>query len=469
MNQSFYQYHYRTRLYKNISIFYLIFVFSGCYYLDNYHPIEVSVELQKWAMAHIVLHSLPIYLYLRNFTKQPTNFPFIQTLSFFNIFHFGLPVYFIKLPDFQLGILDPRALEIAFYAYLLFYSAYYIFKEFLRTKPLEFIPVQTPILHLKYFSYTLLGIYILSMFVDESSIHHLGNVGFYIYIGFNINFWKERLLSYLEKAIFVPILLYDIILRSLGGLLAPLALLLFFIMLCVIITNSRKIFILGGVIFFTWFYSIFSVIKFDFRTTVWYGSKDYSIIDRVQLVEDLYNENKQENAVEYVDKYKGKEQFLWRYSYQLSALSMVINKTPATVPFWNGESYIPLFTKFIPRAFWQDKPTEQMGQLFGVRFGVISKYNTRTSINSPVIPELYFNFGYTGIYLGCLLLGIFYAFLTLYFNSNTVTYSSKIIGMAIIFPLVIWESNFSLIFGNLILVSFFLIILFKLIISFIKH
>ena len=80
----------------------------------------------------------------------------------------------------------------------------------------------------------------------------------------------------------------------------------------------------------------------------------------------------------------------------------------------------------------------------------------------------YLLLGFRGL-MGGAFLGLFYAFLTRYFNSNTVSYSSKVIGMAIIFPLVIWESNFSLIFGNLILVSFFLIILFKLILSFIKR
>lgn len=148
---------------------------------------------------------------------------------------------------------------------------------------------------------------------------------------------------------------------------------------------------------------------------------------------------------------------------------MVLEKTPATVPFWEGESYAPLVTKFIPRILWEDKPTENMGKEFGVKYGVITAYNNRTSINAPIIPEFYFNFGYTGIYLGCLFLGLFYAFLSRLFNSNKVSYSSKIIGMAIIFPLVIWESNFSLTFGNLILVSFFLVVLFKLIGSLTKQ
>ncbi len=463
------QYRDKRRIYSTIADVFMILVIAGCFYLSNNHSIEVSEELQNWSFAHIILHTFPIYLYLKKFTKQTTNFPFVETLAAFNIVHFGLPAFFIKTDDFQLGVLDPYALKVLFYAYALFYLLYYVFKDILKTKPIEFIPVKTPLVYLKYFSYALLGIYILSKFINESSIYHLGNVGFYIYVGFSINFWKDKLLSIIEKSIFVPFLLFDILTRAVDGLLAPVALLLFFISLCVIISKSRKIFIIVGIVLFSWFYSIFSVVKFDFRATVWYGGKYYSIMDRIALIGDLYTESAKGKSVEYVDKYPGKDQFLWRFSYQLSALSMVLNKTPKIVPFWNGESYIPLVTKFIPRIIWNDKPTENMGQLFGVRYGVITAYNTRTSINAPIIPEFYINFGYTGIWLGCMFLGFFYALLARLFNSNKVSYSSKIIGMAIIFPLVIWESNFSLIFGNLILVSFFLIVLFRLIISFIKR
>jgi hypothetical protein len=109
-----------------------------------------------------------------------------------------------------------------------------------------------------------------------------------------------------------------------------------------------------------------------------------------------------------------------------------------------------------------------MGYLFGIRYHIISRSNTRTSINTPIIPELYINFGYTGVWIGSILLGLLYAALTRLFNSRRVSYSSKIIGMALIFPLVIWESNFSLIFGNLLLVSIIIIVLYRMVLSFIE-
>jgi hypothetical protein len=45
----------------------------------------------------------------------------------------------------------------------------------------------------------------------------------------------------------------------------------------------------------------------------------------------------------------------WRPSYDASALSLVLNKTPKEIPFWNGDTYI-ILPKLITRVFWLNKP-----------------------------------------------------------------------------------------------------------------
>lgn len=459
----------RIRLYpSHIADFFAILFLGFCIYLNYNHPIEVDDDLQFWSLAHLILHASPIYFYIKNFYRQKINFPFVETLAAFNILHFGLPVFFIKVGDFQLGKLNVNALEVSFYAYLLFYATYYIFQKNWRIKPIEIIPKNTSAKRLKFYAYMMFTAYLLSKITSESTFTHLGNIGIYIYVGLMINLWRDRQLKIQDKIIFIPCILYDLLDRAVGGLIAPLALMVFFISLCIILSNSSRLFIVIGVILFVWFYNTFSDVKSTFRTKVWYESNDYTIFDKIALIQDLASEKKKENSVEYIDNYKGKEQFLWRYSYQLSALSMVMIKTPTTVPYWDGTTYLPLFSKFIPRVIWEDKPEENMGYRFGVTYGVIRASNTRTSINTPILSELYINFGLTGIYLGSVLLGILYAWLTLLFNSKMVSYSSKVIGMALIFPLVIWESNFSLIFGNLLLVTIILIVLYRLMISVFK-
>ena len=447
-----------------IADIFLLLMIIFCFYLSYNHPIDVGDNLQNWSFAHIILHSLPLYFYLKNLNWQKVNFPFIETLGIFNILHYGLPVFFIKIFDFQLGTLSVKALEESFYAYSIFYITYYIFRGQLKIKPIEFIPAQTSPQRLKFYAYTLVAVYFINRFISDSTLQHIGNVGIYIYVGFMINLWKDKQMKLYEKVLFSFILLYDILIRALDGLIAPLALMLFFISLSILLSKSPRIFIVIGLVFFVWFYGIFSTLKFTFRQKVWYEG-NYTLIDKITLIQELASEQKKEKSIEYVDKYQGKDQFLWRFSYQLSTMSMVMEKTPAIVPYWNGNTYIPLLSKFIPRIVWTDKPLENMGNKFGVTYGVISKYNTRTSINTPILPELYINFGFTGLYIGSIILGLLYSILSSFFNSNRVSYSSKIIGMAIIFPLVIWESNFSLVFGNLLLVTLALILLYRLMIS----
>ena len=450
---------------RQIADIFLLGMIIYCFYLSYNHPINVTETLQNWSLAHIVLHSLPVYFYLKNLYWQKTNFPFIETMAAFNILHYGLPAFFIKTLDFQLGTLSADSLEVSFYAYTLFYIVYYFSRNKWYIKPVEFIPSHTSVLRLKFYAYILLAGYFIGKITGDPTLQQLGTVIIYIYVGFMINLWRDKQLNLFEKILFITILFYDILNRAVGGLISPLALMIFFISLSIVLSKSRRIFILIGLALFVWFYSIFSGVKSTFREKVWFESNDYSLMDKIALIGDLTAESKKEKSVVYVDKYQGKDQFLWRYSYQLSALSMVMKKTPSIVPFWEGDTYLPLFSKFIPRIIWADKPEENMGYKFGVAYRVISASNKRTSINTPVLPELYINYGFSGVYIGSIILGLLYSILASLFNSNRVSYSSKIIGMAIIFPLVIWESNFSLIFGNLLLMTFILILLYRLMVS----
>ena len=72
------------------------------------------------------------------------------------------------------------------------------------------------------------------------------------------------------------------------------------------------------------------------------------------------------------------------------------------------------------------------------------------SLNLPWIVELLANFGRWGVFWGMALIGVFLAFLDRVFNSKGMTQFECIFGLSIIFPLVIPESNFSLMTGSLL-------------------
>ena len=448
-----------------IWLYWPVIIFIG-YYLNNLDDIHVHPEYKKWALAHLFLHSLPIFIYLVTFKKDPTSFPFLQILSLFNIVQYALPIFYIEIYDYQLGVLQESALENAFIAYSIFYCSFYIFRFVIRVKPIEFIPQNSRVNIVKIGAYVLLGIY---MFKSQlPAIYHIGYVGIYIFIGVFIYLWKNRMINLYEKGIFILFFAYEFMQRALDGLLSPFALLVMFVCICIIISGSSKLIIGGLLILFLWFYSIFSVIKFGYRQEVWYGNKSRSFTEKIDLIRDLYKDNQLDKRVPMVKSYQGKDHFLWRFSYQMSGLSLVLSETPSRVPYWKEESYVPLFSKFVPRFMWPDKPEEVMGYEFGVRYRIMSTWNRSTSMNTPLLAEMYMNFGYEGLYLGSFLLGILLTTLDKLYNRKKVSYASRIIGMAMLFPLITWESNFSLTYGNLFLVTMALLFLYKVVPRYLK-
>lgn len=129
-------------------------------------------------------------------------------------------------------------------------------------------------------------------------------------------------------------------------------------------------------------------------------------------------------------------------------LAHVVEKSPAVVPFWGGETYKPLFTAMIPRALWPGKPLEITGGIFGKRYGLIPP-ESRTSLNLPWHVELYANFGNVGVLIGMALIGAFLAVLDKLLNAPGRRDLEMGIGLGVLIPLTFMDSNFSLMVGTL--------------------
>ena len=154
------------------------------------------------------------------------------------------------------------------------------------------------------------------------------------------------------------------------------------------------------------------------------------------------------------------EGLVTRISHQLM-LSRIIQKTPSEVPFWSGETYLPLLTKFIPRMFWPEKPLEDFGNQFGHRYGFLLNSNTQMSINIPWLPELFANFGWYGLIIGMPFFGFLIAVLEHFFSSSRLGELESVIGITIISPVFFQDSNFSNMMGNIPLLVLTLWIYFR--------
>lgn len=130
-------------------------------------------------------------------------------------------------------------------------------------------------------------------------------------------------------------------------------------------------------------------------------------------------------------------------------LSHVIKQTPDVVPFWNGETFKPLFTSLVPRVVWSGKPEERAGNEFGRRYGFISD-DDQTSINIPWITELFANFGWLGILFGMAVIGAFIRFLERTLSDPSMTDLEVVIGLSVLLPLFYQESNISVMTGSVI-------------------
>jgi hypothetical protein len=433
-------------------------------YLIYFHkpPVTNTDEYLFWGKMHIILSTVPAVIYFSGFTTKNT-FPFIAFVAFFQMINFGIPVFFIRINSFQMNqSLNVDAMEMGFWGLLIFYTTYFSLYKYVFQRIKSFAPIPAtlnPVYYNVLIAVVLL-IYTSSRFFDLASIKQLGSFTLYVYVGFTILKIFRKRANLLEIWLFIGVMIFELIDRVTSGLIAELANFILFLCLVIFLEGSKRYLIAVCIIPFLIFYSQFSAVKGAYRKIAWFGTKQLSYEERVDLIAELIEKN--EKQVNYEDK-EGKDNFLWRFSYPMAALSLVITKTPSEVPYWDGTTYLPIFTKFIPRALWPSKPEEDMGQRFGQTYRILKPRDKSTSINTPILSELYMNFGVNGFYIGMFALGIFFIFLDKFFNNKLLTYDNQIVNMSIIFPFINMESNFSLVFGNLFLICVSLFIIFRLI------
>lgn len=139
----------------------------------------------------------------------------------------------------------------------------------------------------------------------------------------------------------------------------------------------------------------------------------------------------------------------------------VVQRTPDEVPYWMGETYLPIFTFFIPRIIWPNKPVEKIGQEFGHRYGYLDENDRTTSMNLPWIIEMYANFGKNGIILGMFFIGVLFRFLVQKLSVSTNNGVEYIVGASVVIQLFFASSNFSLMTGGVFMKYIFSLLLLR--------
>jgi hypothetical protein len=187
----------------------------------------------------------------------------------------------------------------------------------------------------------------------------------------------------------------------------------------------------------------------DYRRQTWYGEVRLNPIERAGLMFDLVRERVEERGV--IGAVDAGLTASANRSATLDLFADVVRRTPRDIPYLNGTTYLSLVGALVPRVLWPGKPAKNLGQMFGHRYQYLHTLDNTTSINLPFLIEFYMNFGEMGVIVGMFLVGLIYAVLDHLLNRRGQNVVHTIMGMALLVPMLDLESDFSLIFGGLVL------------------
>jgi hypothetical protein len=111
----------------------------------------------------------------------------------------------------------------------------------------------------------------------------------------------------------------------------------------------------------------------------------------------------------------------------LGILSTIVRDAGKRVPFQGGWTLAYVPASYVPRLLWPGKPRFMTGQWVTDNFG--GGRGVSSSTGPTWIGELYFNFGWAGVVLGMLVLGVWFRFLQEYFLGPNATTPALLAGV----------------------------------------
>jgi len=429
---------------------------------------SLSLEKVFLSLGIVWCAAFSILYYLYNDQRPPM--PFIPAINLYYVIAYAMPIFAaskVQQEHFSIEDTSIYSLLLVFLGLAVMNSCFYISKRFLWS---SISPIRLegpyPVALLRKVLWVLLGAHFAFIFVGvlrniptlSTAFHQLG----YVVFGMFYLLWVRKKLSLPQTLIILCVALpLELFTRLASGAVFEIAIFSFFIMVIIWYETKRipKLFliIMFGMVF------LFNAVKFDYREMVWGRGYVGNPLTKAKIFIDVL-----------VDSFSGVSEpvtvdrvtvaLVSRVSY-IQIFSRVIDDTPDIVPYWNGETYSSLFTKFIPRFIWPDKPQETIGNRFGKRYGFVRSDDYVTSFNLPWIIEMYVNFGTAGVLIGMLLLGAFLAFLEQKFNSLKMGPLAFVIGASLLCQLIYQESSFAVMTGNLLTMSIFLVLCFRFILK----
>ena len=438
---------------------------------------EVEPTVAILGLAIIWVALLPGLLYLQGIDRSPI--PFFPLVGVFYTVFFGLPVFLVSLVPMRnskiilynkitIENIDPKVLMIVLGGIVAMEAAYFGIKWWPLNKMPRFrldtannpntLNILYWLLALIHFAYELAPVI--------GSITSLGQIAgpvIYLALGGLFLQWRaDRLPQFQIILLFAVAIPLTIFIQFSGFLITPLLLLLLFAVLVCWREHLKKTLSVLVVA------SLVIVLLYDITSHIRNSNLERTEIPKVlgkafmEVTIKGGNKITIENGRKIVFSYGRFKPIVHRIS-QIWVLHAVYDKTPVDVPYWEGETYLPLLTSFIPRVLYPDKPLEQTGYKFGARYGFLNSNNTEdTSVNLPWLVEFYANFGIQGVLIGMSLIGVLLAFLDRVFNAQKMNDLEFVFGTTLIFTLIYPESNLSVMTGSMLPLFVVLYVYFRL-------
>lgn len=442
-----------------ILLLWLLFTFFGfnsIYTESNESFLSISFLLANITILYPVLRDIMLCNNLKNISLS-----IFQIFSIVSYLVFILPLRDIdNLYFYNTVNLMPSLTKALFFISFYYYLLWAIIFKYLKTKGIsvdfqfkEFslnkIPFKIEVI------LTFISIYLLLSFYNPDYIFlaklGLGQVMMFIY--YISSFWIAYLFLYKTNyykliAIiwYIFFILYAFASTQAGYLIIPSVsfLILYYF------KNKRipYIYLISIAVIFT----VLAGFKNQVRTIAW--GQSYTISQSLNLWQKVLSSDNSSNtttdiAIDNLNKRIG----------HIALLTYTIDATPDRVQPWGFYSYQLLFSKFIPRIFWPNKPKETLGNYFGKYYGILNINDNITSINLPIVVEAYVSFSWFGILLA--ILPALVLIMAQYYIISGKNMIWRFFGMYMFFVIINFESNFSLIAGDLFLVGIFLLVLDK--------
>jgi hypothetical protein len=459
------------RYFKNLFWLFLLLAIAMSIYLLNNIPPSIPFNNALLALGITLMGFLPLLQYLKDPKRPPI--PFFPMVGIYYAAAYGLPMFAADIAihyRFPLRYVTSTALILALIGIGGMNAAFFISKSLLweKVSPLRLngpfsltrLLILAWLLLLGNFANAAIPfirqIPSLSQFLDPSG-----------YLAFGIFYivWKRGLLPRINVLPLLAISIVILMIRLSTGALAQVFFLLFFLFL-VILKESKRLPLLLPCIGLS-FILVFNPVKDQYRDLAW--RSEYSnagAIEKAQLfielaIEQYTGDSNKVSSNTSNDDTSSLANVVDRVGY-INFFSKVVEDTPERVPYWGGQTYLPLLTKFIPRFIWPNKPAETIANQFGRRYGYLSSTDSSTALNLPWLVEAYANFGDFGMFLFMPLIGTFLAFLDQKFNRHDTNFLEFLIGATVLFRLPLQESNFSLMVGGIfmLVLSFYLLFVF---------